>query len=152
MNKMKFLCVSCLVVLAVMMASCTSAEEKLLNRFEKIVTEVEKRADTLSEEQWKKYDDQVEDVVEDVRESLSKFSKEQREKLGNLYGRYVKVRMKAGISAYKENFDNAMDVANGFLDEVGNEVSSATEEILNATSEKTEEMLERLDREDEDVD
>lgn len=152
MNKMIFLCVSCLVVLAVMMTSCTSAEEKLLNRFEKIVTEVEKRSDTLSEEQWEKYDDQVEDVVEDVRESLSKFSKEQREKLGNLYGRYVKVRMKAGISAYKENFDNAMDVANGFLDEVGNEVSSATEEILNATSEKTEEMLERLDREDEDVD
>ena len=152
MKNLKVLRAACLVVLAVMLASCSSAEEKLVNKFEKIVVEVEKTGDKLSEAQWQKYDDQVEDILDDVKESLSKFTKEQREKIGNLYGRYLKVRVAAGMSAYQENLDNAMDVASGLMDEIGDGMSDAAEDIVNATSEKADEMLDRLDRLDDDDD
>jgi len=107
-----------LLVILLLSQSCSfSAKENYLDDFTAFVSEVEKNYTSLSPEDWEIKDEELKQFTEDkLEEHRDTFTKEDKEAIGKLVGRYSVVRAKGYGKQLKDGLNDAKDFLKGFLE------------------------------------
>ena len=115
---MRFITVSrlgFLAVLAFALLSCNATTSRL-NRVEGILSYAEENLENLSEEDWLKLDAEVNDLTEYLNLKRAELTGEEIEQIGNLQGRYLKLKVKAGLDDFKDTIEDFSNQIEGFFD------------------------------------
>jgi len=103
--------IALLVAFAAAMVVMSSCKETLPKRFEIFVNQVEKKADNLSEDDWKKVNEHFDKLLQEYKENRDSYTSEEKKQMNEAIGRY------AGIVA-KSGFKSAIEALNGMIDQI----------------------------------
>jgi len=96
--------------------SCQSAADKYVHSFERFVSKVEKEADGYTVEVWEQKDKEFEKYTNEKFEKIErKLTSSERKKIGELNGRYCKVRAKAYGEEFIDVLGDGLDYLDGFV-------------------------------------
>lgn len=109
------------------LASCDPAEQAFKD-FEKFIENLEQNAATFTKEDWDKASLEYETIEKNI--SMQKYTDEQLREIGRLKGRYTVQRTKYSIQKSKQNVNDFLMEAGGFmqsikegLEDVGSELN-----------------------------
>lgn len=106
-------------------ASCSNfgGKTSYISSFERFVNSVADKQETYTDEDWKKADARFEQFTDtDYQRYSRKFTKEEKQKIGKLKGKYLAIRAKSEVGNFMDNLQNA-------IDELGGVVEGFTEEF-----------------------
>lgn len=112
------------ILLAVVSCGNFGGKSSYISSFERFVGKVEHNADTYTDEDWEQADAHFEQFADtDHQKNSRKLTKEEKQKIGKLKGKYLAIRAKTKVGNFMDNLQNA-------LDELGGVVEGFTEEIM----------------------
>ena len=118
MNIKKAISVLTLCLFVVVLSSCQTKEEQLINKINRLADRVERNADSFSDEEWKKALADFKDLQEHATECH--FNQQQLKDFAKAEGRLTAVFAKKGASRLGEELqdilDSGRDIVNGLLD------------------------------------
>lgn len=100
---------SIVLVILLMMTSCSFNPESYLNKFSSFITEVETKCPDYKQEDWKKSEEKFEKLLSVYKENEAKFSTEQKLQVAKLAGKYRAIQLKWGIKYLKDNVNDFID-------------------------------------------
>jgi len=100
-----------LLMVAVTVLAASSCKETLPARFDRLVSYVEKHADTFSPNDWERANEQFSKLVDEYTENRNAFNAEQRKQMNTAIAKYTGLVAKSGIKS-------AIDVVNDLLDQL----------------------------------
>ena len=118
MNIRKAFSIMTLCLFVAVMTSCQSKEEQVINKMNKLADYVEKKADSFSDDDWKKALADFKDLQEQATQC--QFDKQQVKKFAKAEGRLTAVFAKKGASRLGDELldilDQGKEIVNGLLD------------------------------------
>ena len=112
------------IITILLFASCQSTSLGYVDSFERFVERVEKNASSYSQEQWKKNDERLQNVIERYDKEKKKLSSDDKKKVGELTVRYYKARVKSmGLNVFDE-IGGWLDYLEGFADEINEDIEN----------------------------
>ena len=106
-------------IAALILGGC---KEKLPKRFDSFVNQVEKKADTFTEEDWNKANTQFEKLVDEFQKNKDSFTADEQKQITADIGKYLGIVAKSG-------FDTVINAVNGFMDQIPSLLESIGEGI-----------------------
>ena len=104
--------------------SCSNfGKSSYISSFEQFVSSVSEKQDTYTDEDWDKAGIRFAQFAEtDYQKYSRKLTKEEKQKIGMLKGKYFAIRTKSKIGNFMNNLQDAIDevsgVVEGFMEEV----------------------------------
>ena len=118
MNIRKAFSIMTLCLFVAVMTSCQSKEEQVINKMNKLADYVEKKADSFSDDDWKKALADFKDLQEQATQC--QFDKQQVKEFAKAEGRLTAVFAKKGASRLGDELldilDQGKEIVNGLLD------------------------------------
>ncbi|MBO4738586.1 MAG: hypothetical protein J5606_03390 [Bacteroidales bacterium] len=112
-----------LVVYVIITISCQSGVKGYLRSFESFVDRIERHADSYTEKQWEKADNQFEIFTGEKYDKVeARLTSEQKKKVGELTARYYKVRLKSAGGDILDKIRGGLNYLEGFAGEIIDEV------------------------------
>ena len=111
----KLVCFFIAVFFTLIFASCNNAGSKI-NSCENEITHAEENAKNYTAEDWKKLEDKMDALQNDVETNRDKFTDEQIKEIGKLQGRYFAVAVKKGINDFQESVEDLGNQMEGFIE------------------------------------
>ena len=105
-----------IAIMAIMLlGSCKSKEEKVLNRLQNMSQQIEKHGDEMTSEQWKKLYDEYTDLHSKLLNEKYDFTDEQMRELGRLEGKIGKAFVKHSMSDFGKAAGELIEKGTEFL-------------------------------------
>ena len=123
MNVIKKGIVIILSVCVIITTACSTGAKGYLRSFESFVERIERHADSYTEKQWEKADNQFEIFTGEKYDKVEAcLTPEQKKKVGELTARYYKVRLKSAGGDILDNIRGGLNYLEGFAEEIIDEV------------------------------
>jgi len=106
-------------------ASCSNfgGKTSYISSFERFVEKVSDNQATYTDEDWEQADARFEQFADtDYQKYSRKLTKEEKQKIGKLKGKYLAIRTKTEVGSFMDDLQNV-------IDELGGVVEGFTEEI-----------------------
>jgi hypothetical protein len=91
--------------------SCGTKEK--YEKLENTLTEIEKRVENLTPEDWDKYDQEIEQVKKQLKEDRDSYTPEEAEKMNKLIGKYYALKANHKVSNLKQDLQDATQQLKG---------------------------------------
>ena len=104
-----------LVVLVLGIALLASCSRPLADRMDKFVTKTEANYEKYSDKDWAKSQEQFNALVQEYKDNLDSFSKEEKDRINKAMGKYTGILLKKGISKAGNVIQEAVEGASEFL-------------------------------------
>ena len=103
-----------LSAITLFMLSCNPTSSHI-RRVEGILSYAEDNLENFSEEDWLKLDAEVNELTTYLNERRTELTGEEIEKIGNLQGRYLRLKVKAGFDDFKDTIEDFSNQIEGLL-------------------------------------
>ena len=101
------------------MFSCAPATEKYLNKYEKFVSSVSEKSETMTEEDWTEAQKEYDEYMSEYENKyMDEFSTEENQRFGQLQAKYTKVAMQNALDDLDKSLKQGAEVMEGYLDEM----------------------------------
>jgi hypothetical protein len=114
------------VILAV---SCNDIGKSFyVSSFKRFVTSVSEKQDSYTDEDWEKADlmfEQFSDI--DYQKYARKLTKEEKQEIGKLKGKYLAIRTKSAANSFMDNLQDALDQLGGVVEGFAEEFDGTTD-------------------------
>lgn len=115
---MKKIIVALMAALAAVLV-LSSCKESLPKRFEIFANQVEKRADKLSEDDWKKVNAQFEKLLKEYKDNRDSYNADEKKQINQAIGRYAAAVTKSGFNSAIKALDGMVKEIPSLLDSIG---------------------------------
>jgi hypothetical protein len=105
-----------LVVIIYLLSSCSPKEK--YHDLQKSVNEVQKNADNFTNEDWDKYDKEIEETKEQLNTDRDKYTPEEIEKMNKLIGKYYALKASDKASNLKQDLKDASQQLEGMYETI----------------------------------
>ena len=110
------------IVLFVVMAASMmllSCKESLPKRLDAFVDNVDRHADSFSQDDWNKANAQFEKLVNEFQENQSAYNAEEKKQINAAVGKYMAIVAKSGVNNLLDGIGSLFDGLGGFLQGLG---------------------------------
>ena len=104
-----------LVILALGVVLLASCSRPLADRMEKFVSKTEAGYENYSDQEWAKSQDQFNALVQEYKDNIDSFSKEDKDRINKAMGRYTGIVLKKGVSEAGNVIQQAVEGASEFI-------------------------------------
>ena len=104
-----------LFFLTLIFYSCNTSESKIKS-CEKEIVHAEENAKNYTPDNWKKLEEKMDALQNDVQTNRDKYTDEQIKEIGKLQGRYFAVSVKKGINDFQESVKDLGNQMEGFIE------------------------------------
>ena len=104
-----------LIVIAVgllVLAGCSRPHDK---RVESFVAKTEANCEKYTDADWEKSVEEYSALAQEYKDNYKAFTKEERERINEAFGKYTRLMLKRGASAFDNALKDAADEASSFL-------------------------------------
>lgn len=105
-----------MLVVAVILVSCVSQQQKAIDKLTKFVDNVEACADSYSEQQWLVIEKQHDNILAEVNMRTPQMSPSEIRQISVQEGRYAAVIAKYSAKSMATEADKAVDCLSGFIE------------------------------------
>lgn len=111
--------------------SCGTKEK--YEKLENTLTEIERRVENLTPEDWDKYDQEIEQVKEQLKADRDGHTPEEAEKMNKLIGKYYALKAKHKVSNLKQELQDATQQLKGAYEAIFNDTEEKNKDIPTKT-------------------
>ena len=104
-----------LLILALGVALLASCSRPLADRMEKFVSKTEANYENYSDQEWAKSQDQFNALVQEYKDNIDSFSKEDKDRINKAMGKYTGIVLKKGVSEAGNVIQQAVEGASEFI-------------------------------------
>jgi hypothetical protein len=115
LSKSKLICFYVSIFIIMSFISCNNAGSKI-NSCEKEIAHAEENAKNYTADDWKKLEEKMDALQNDVETNRDKYTDEQIKEIGKLQGRYFAVAVKKGINDFQESVKDLGNQMEGFIE------------------------------------